>query len=433
MAQSVSYVQFPDRPQRPYLAAGLVGLSAAFLLCGYELVRSPANSLFKEAYGKDALPYVMAAIPAGVVAILYVYGRLLTWLGPRRTMLVTTIGSCILLAGLFTAVASGWKFSLAILYVFREAYVVLLVEQYWSFINSTFATRTAKGLNGPICGIASVGAICGGFLVSQLSTRWGSSHLLLAAAAVTLPAAFIMDMAYRHCGEPKDQPAASQSSDTLGLRLLTSNRMLAILLAVILLTQAVSSFLDLNFQGVLQDAIPNVDQQTAFSGRFFMWLNVASFGMQFIVTPILLWLLPLAMIHVTIPLVHVATCAWLLRSPSLFTAGLAFTVFKAVDYSTFRAAKEILYIPLSFDARYRAKEVIDVFGYRFGKGGTSLAISGLKVLSVAMNEARFALGALLAAAAWATLAVPLVRAHAGRRQAPALPAAPQPAQTSIRQ
>ena len=53
--------------------------------------------------------------------------------------------------------------------------------------------------------------------------------------------------------------------------------------------------------------------------------------------------------------------------------GLAFALFKTIDYSTFRAAKEILYIPLSFDARYRAKEVIDVFGYRFGK--LSLAIA----------------------------------------------------------
>ncbi len=131
--------------------------------------------------------------------------------------------------------------------------------------------------------------------------------------------------------------------------------MLVILLAVVLLTQAVSALLDLNFQGVLQTTIPNVDQQTAFSGRFFAWLNVASFVMQFAVTPLLLRWLPLGAIHLAIPLVHVASCAWLLESPSLFAAGLAFTVFKAIDYSTFRAAKEILYIPLPFDARYRER------------------------------------------------------------------------------
>jgi ATP/ADP translocase len=113
--------------------------------------------------------------------------------------------------------------------------------------------------------------------------------------------------------------------------------------------------------------------------------------------------------------VHVAACIYLLRVESLFAAGLAFTLFKAIDYSTFRAAKEILYIPLSFDARYRAKEVIDVFGYRFGKGGTSLGVSGLKALGLAMTEASFALGALAAAAVWAMLAVSLGRFYRQRR------------------
>ena len=56
------------------------------------------------------------------------------------------------------------------------------------------------------------------------------------------------------------------------------------------------------------------------------------------------------------------------------SAGLAYMAFKVIDYSVFRAAKELLYIPLSFDRRYRAKELIDVFGYRFGKGGMSLLV-----------------------------------------------------------
>ncbi len=400
---------------RDYLAAGLVGLAAAFLLGGYELVRSPSNSLFKETYGKGALPYVMAATPLAVVAILYLYGRLLTRLGARRTMLVTTVGSCAVLVGLYVAVEAGWAFSRAILYVFREAYVVLLIEQYWSFINSTLATDSAKRLNGPICGIASLGAIGGGVLVAGISTKVGSVSLLVMAALVTLPAAGLMDLAYGRCGEPHDR-GGSRRSDTLGLRLFGSHRMLAILLAVILLTQGVSALLDLNFQGILQDAIPEVDRQTAFSGRFFAGVNTVSFVMQFVVTPLVLRLVPLGLIHLAIPLAHVAGCIYLLRSPSLFAAGLAYTLFKALDYSTFRAAKEILYIPLPFDARYRAKEVIDVFGYRCGKGGASLAVMGLKAAGWAMTEARFAVGAIVAAGLWAVLAIPLTRAYAASQR-----------------
>ncbi len=88
----------PDA-RRVYWAALWVSLSAACLFCGYELVRSPANTLFKVAYGKAGLPYAMAATPVAVVGFLWVYGRLLTRFGPRRTLILTTLGSCGILAG----------------------------------------------------------------------------------------------------------------------------------------------------------------------------------------------------------------------------------------------------------------------------------------------------------------------------------------------
>jgi ATP/ADP translocase len=150
--------------------------------------------------------------------------------------------------------------------------------------------------------------------------------------------------------------------------------LLVFILLVIVATQVVSTALDLRFQGILQDAMPEADKQTAFSGGFFAALNGVAAFLQFIVTPILLRFVPLKALHIGLPVVHLATCAVLTASPSLATAGAAYMVFKGLDYSVFRAAKEILYIPLSFDARYRAKEVIDVLGYRFSKGGSALLV-----------------------------------------------------------
>ncbi len=398
-------------PAKPYVVGILIGLSAAFLFCGYELVRSPTNTLFKAAYGKAALPYVMAATPVGVVVLLYIYGRLLTWLGPRWTLVATTIGSCAILAGSYGAIAAGWNFAAAILYVVREAYIVLLMEQYWSFLNSTLGEANARRLNGPICGIGSGGSIVGGILVGTLATKVGSPALLLLGAAITLPTALLTWLAYQYGGQPQPRPDEPHS-DTLGSRLLFRQPILAILLGVILLTQAISGLTDLSFQGILQDAIPDQDKQTAFSGWFYMWLNIAAAFMQFGATPLLLWLVPTRRIHIAIPLIHVCTCAYLWGSPTLLSAGIAYMVFKVLDYSIFRAAKELLYIPLSFDARYRAKELIDVFGYRFGKGGMSLVVAALQKPGQAVAAPILALIAAGAAVAWAALAIPLTRRKA---------------------
>ena len=60
---------------------------------------------------------------------------------------------------------------------------------------------------------------------------------------------------------------------------------------------------------------------------------------------------------------------------------------KAFDYSLFRAAKEILYIPLSHAERTQGKAFVDMMAYRMAKGATSVMLLGL----IAMGEPQAAL------------------------------------------
>ena len=177
-----------------------------------------------------------------------------------------------------------------------------------------------------------------------LATKVGTAALLLLGSAITLPTAVLASLAYRYGGQPRPQEQEPQS-DTLGANLLARQPILAILLMVILLTQAISGLTDLAFQGILQDRIPDANTQTAFSGWFYMWLNIAAAVLQFGVTPLVLWLVPVRLVYVAIPLVHVFACAYLWRSPTLASAGAAYMLFKVLDYSVFRASKELLVHP----------------------------------------------------------------------------------------
>ena len=108
---------------------------------------------------------------------------------------------------------------------------------------------------------------------------------------------------------------------------------------------------------------------------------------------------PLRAVHVAIPALHLTACTALLARPTLAVGALAFGLFKVLDDSLFRAAKEMLCIPLSFDSRDRTKSVIDAFGYRLSKG----AVSGLLALAGTVA------GALAASAGWILLARGAVR------------------------
>ena len=402
------------------LLALLMASGAAFVLCGYEVIRTTANTLFLFRYGKKWLPLGLGLVPLGVTAVLYLYGRLLSQLGPRRTLRVTTLLAILTMGLGYIGIRLGLPWAPAVLFVFKESYVVLLIEQYWSYIDSMLSKTSARRLNGPICGVASIGAVAGGELLYRLSGRFGTLSMVLLAAAMTVPALLFGDFTYRRFGEPPDRPQPTDEKPHgylayLGLDLFKRQRILLIIIGLVASAQVVAAAQELLFKSLLQDAYPDPDVQNAVSGRFYMLLNLAAMGFQFILTPLLLSFLPYSVIHFVIPCVHLGTLAYALLAPSsLIRAEISYFAFKVLDYSLFRAAKELLYVPLSFDTRYRAKELIDVLGYRASKGLASLSITFLQQLGVVFSNPIYAAVGLCGAAVWLGLVLPIARYGQGK-------------------
>lgn len=401
------------------LAMASISVAATFLVGGYEFVRSASSSLFISAYGTAKVPYAMTAVPIGVALLIYSYGRLLSRVGAQRALTASTLFSALVFAACYAGLARGWEFAAAILYVYRQAYIVLLIEQYWSFINSTLTPHQARLFNGPIIGGASVGPIIGGLIVNKTAVAYGTEQLVLLSAVALIPAAVLAYLAYHLAGEP--QPAKEERGGRRGhvrLGLFFQSRTLVLLMIVVGITQVVATALNLRFYDLLENTISTKDARTAYLGGFWSAANTVSFALQFIVTPAVLRWAPLRWVHLGIPVVHLTACAVLLLHPSLRTATAAFLAFKALDYSLFRAAKEVLYIPLSYDARFRAKQVIDSFTYRFSMGATGGVLSVAGRLLGAIPGAAYTMLAFLGALAWASLAVPLTERteRSGRRK-----------------
>ncbi len=395
---------------REYQVAFSMAAAAFFTLAGYEFIRSPATVMFKNAYGAENLPLVMAAMPVVVFGGVALYGWLLSRLGPRRTLLVTSLGSAMLILACYVAVIGGSRMVTPILFLVKELYIVLLIEQYWSYINSSLSVDTARKANGPITGVAGLGGVAGGSVGAMLAEPLGTEAMLVIAALLLVPAALVSNFAYGRFGEP-EVPVTSEEGKHhyMGWQLFRQNPTLACLLAIVLSTQAIAAVLDFKFQGLLsQQFAGNTDKETSFQLSFWGNLNLLSITLQFVVAPVLLSLLALRWIHLLLPVIHLTAITVAIVYPSVFTVGAAFFLFKAFDYSIFRAAKELLYIPLGFDERYRAKEVIDVFGYRTGKGGSSVLIVLAQKAGLLMSNYYLLIG-FCATALWLALVFPLTR------------------------
>ena len=392
--------------------AGMMAACAFFTLAGYEFIRSASTVLFKQAYGADSLPMVMAVMPIVVFLGLMLYSRTLSRFGPRLTLMFTTSASAVIILACYFVILTGNKPITAVLYLVKEFYIVLLIEQYWSYINSSLSRDTAKRVNGPITGIAGIGGAAGGWGLALLAEPMGTEAMVLIASLALVPAVVLGNLTYALHGEPQpseatERSAAPQSTGHMGLRLFLSNRVLRYLLAIVFTSQIVSAVLDLKFQALLSvEYAGQTDKEAAFQGWFFGTLSTSVLVLQFIVAPALMSVLSLRLVHILMPLIHVAAIAVAIIEPSVLTVGLALFLFKAFDYSMFRAAKEVLYIPFSFDVRYRAKEVIDVFGYRAGKGVSSAAIVFLQRVGMAVSGFYLQI-ALACVALWLVLIFPL--------------------------
>lgn len=163
--------------------------------------------------------------------------------------------------------------------------------------------------------------------------------------------------------------------------------------------------MSLGFEGAVATTDPA--GQDALTGGVYASMNGVIAAMQFIAAPLLLGYLPVGAVWVALPALQLLACVALVVWPGVNTAAASLILFRSFEYSLFRDTKELFYMDLSFEVRYRTKLLLDVFGHRAGKAMLAAAL-GAPVLA---NTRLVALSPTLAAAAatcWLGLAVGMV-------------------------
>ncbi len=365
--------------QRPRLLPAVATLLAAatMALLGYEMARSAASSIFLAHYPGTRLAEALMLVPVAMLVLTFSVSWCLRRFGPSATYALTLILSGLLLAASAVAVRSDVPGSAFVLYIFAQAYIVLIVEQSWAFINSQFTTEDGKRWNGIIIAVTTVGSVAGGLITGLISKRIGSELVVVCAAVLTAAAAVFGVRAFRKAG-PGRMAADRQPerlADHFAWDLLRSDPTLGRLALIVIASQSLSVLFDIAFNRSLQIAMPLQDPRTSFLGFFFGGVNAVSFALQLGLCPLLLRRFQVRHILAAIPLLYGAAAIFGVALPLLPVLGAAFFISKTVDYSVFRASKEVLYVPLPFTARYRGKLTIDALIYRSTKGVASALLS----------------------------------------------------------
>ncbi len=373
------------------------------LLYGYGLIRPATESLFLEQYDSALLPAAWIAVAAFAGASVFAYTSLVTHFSLPNLLVIGAILNASLLIILEILRARLWSDSVFALYIWKDVYIVMMLEIVWSWAHVVFLATTARWAYGLFCAAGSLGSISGNLTVGILANHFGTSSSLLFALPLfaviiwitTWPAS--QKVQYRFI-------QAKREPESLKLRP-SSRHYLLLILALVITVQLVITWIDFLYNQALEQHYPNVDGRTAMAGRVYATIDGLALVLQ-LGTGILVRVFSLPGVLVAIPSMVGTTVLALLAWPGFFSAASTKTISKAMDYSLLKASKEMLYLPLNYGEKTRAKALIDMFGYRSAKGAASLL---LLLLISAVPSPTLAALTVLGVALWWALAFHLGR------------------------
>ncbi len=358
----------------------LIGLAALIfvILASYAIARPATESLFIEAHGAESLPWAWLLVGVGSLLVVTLYNR---W--AATTDLVRIFGAVSALsAALLVAILLGLQVQAPgmtwALYLWKDMYIVVLIEIFWSFANSTVPEDRAKWWYGLFCVLGSLGGMAGNLGVGFMAQATSTVQSLWAVVPLLAVGGFGGFALARWAGVegsgPKEKPSLAD-----GFSVLKNSRALWLLMALIATTQVVITLVDYQFSIAIEQHFPDADVRTAMIGQVYAAIDLVSISLQ-LTTGLILRLVGVPLVLLAIPALLGAAVAGYALIPRYAAIAAAKVASKAFDYSLFRAAKEILYIPLSHPERTQGKAFVDMMSYRMAKGATSLMLLGLVAL-----------------------------------------------------
>lgn len=365
----------------------LLALLAYFVSFDYGLCRSTVETLYNKCWdGKLYIVWLATALVMMLVVVFYnrlalrvdlwkIFRGVLLISGLMLPPLVFSLSSSVLRDPYFVP-TSFMKAVTFLLEMWKDLYIILLVEIFWTFTSLVSHAKDARWRYGLFVFLGTFGDFGGNALSKQLIILKGHAvggllplWATLPAFAITYLLAWLLSRLLADFG-PIIKTKESTPRLMEGVSLASRNSYLLYMIVAIALFQIVMGFLDTQFS-VLLNKIPN---QHLFKNNIYLYLTLGTmfFGLLSILILKPNWVGgPL----IGVPLVLLVGVGIALRIPGIWPVALTYAAGKCFGYSIFRSAKEMLYLPLSPIEKIQGKSLIDMVVYRFGK-----ALAGLFLL-----------------------------------------------------
>ncbi|MBW2733439.1 MAG: hypothetical protein JRH20_13715 [Deltaproteobacteria bacterium] len=395
---------------RPSSFLSLCALSFT-VLASYSIARSISESIFLGHFQSDeTLPLAWLAVTVVIIPTVLLYNRLARQLDLVHLFLASLLFSAALLVVLTIAMPFWPRTAAFLLYMWKDIYIVVLLENVFSFANIVFRVPSARRGYGFFLLIGTLGSLSSNMMVSLLTHHVGTAAqlwLILIPFFLAGIAGTTLGRVTGYPGPPRAQEAPKDHRPTW--QVLSASSYLLLLLTLIGLVQIAITLVDYEHNAMVQQTFLDENQRTNMISHVYKAVDISTITMQLMVGTLLKWFgVPTVLLLVPAAL-GLATFGFILRR-GFWPIAVAKVASKALDYSLFRAAKEILYIPLSYAEKTRGKALIDMLTYRVAKGGTAVLLFALASMALGRWVSTLTLGVI---GCWILATVVIARRYRG--------------------
>jgi len=389
------------------------------LLCSYYIIR-PMRDEMGILGGVENLQWLFTGTLLAMTAAIPLFG----WVSsrfPRRQFLpyiyLFFVATLLLFYSLMGSQIAPAYVARAF-FIWASVFNLFVVSVFWSFMTDLYSNAQARRLFGFIAAGGTAGALVGPALTAILVQPLGVRNLLL-VSALFLSWAIVCIARLSHWSESNrvgNDEASKQDKKLLsggiwaGIGLVVrSPYLIGICLLMVLFTM-LATFLYLMQAQIIRDAFVDSTQRTALFASIDLVVNALTLVLQLFLTSRLIKWFGLATVLAMIPLLLAVGFTLLSISPVLGVLLVVQIIRRAGNYAVMRPAREMLYVVLSREEKYKAKNVIDTVVYRTGDAVSAWVYTGMR--SIGMTLSGIALIAVPLALIWAWIAFGL-----GRQQA----------------
>jgi len=294
-------------------------------------------------------------------------------------------------------------------FVWVSVFNLFATTVFWSFMADLFTTEQGKRLFGFIAVGGSLGGILGPIVTASLVHHVSTGVLLLICAAMLEVAAQSVRFfpAEFRTQDPHDESAVAEKPIGGGIwegitHICRSPYLFGLFLFILLYTLT-STWTYFQQAELTKVGFTDRAARTAFFAKLDFSVNTLTLLLQIFLTGRLMKFLGVTVTLLFMPVLSLFGFAAMGIAPVIAMLATFQVARRASTFAFMRPAREVLFIVLRREDKYKAKSFIDTFGYRCGDQLGAWSYSGLQAVGLGLSAISFI--AVPIVAGWCALGV----------------------------